>query len=361
MFEFKPDYEKAKQRIEAWWHCEVTDRAMTYIMFPKPDKEQAPVPKKEHATLRERWLDTEFIVERTLAHISNTVYYADAMPIAYPNLGPDIMAAFYGCELDFGESTSWSVPILHDWKPGSVRRIKLDLDGFYFKKILELTDALLEVGRGRFIVGYTDLHGAADTVAAFRDPQALNIDVLEHPEEVKKLCRRVTDGLLKVYDIFHEKLSAAGMPSTSWMQVIHDGGKFHIPSNDFSCMVSDRIMDELFIEDTVKECAHMDRNIYHLDGPQALRYLDRIMAIPNMQAIQWVPGAGRDYWRKSVDVYKRIQAAGKALVIYIPAKDLDDLFEHLRPEGVWVWLSGVSNKEDADAALKKIAKWTRRS
>jgi hypothetical protein len=359
MFEFKPDYEQAKERIEAWWHCEVIDRAMTYIMFAKPEEERVPVPDSRHATLRERWMDAEFVARRALANLSNTVFYADSMPLAYPNLGPDIMAAFYGCELEFGETTSWSIPILKDWEPSSVARIRLNLNGFYFKKIMEITDALLDVGRGKFIVGYTDLHGAADTVAALRDPQMLNIDVLEHPEEVKKLCRRVTQGLLKVYDIFYDKLTAEGMPSTTWMHIIHEG-KMHVPSNDFSCMVSDKVMEELFIADTICECAHMDRNIYHLDGPQALRFLDRIMEIPNLHAIQWVPGANRDYWKNWVHVYQRIQNAGKALVIYVPANDLEDVFRCLKPEGVWLWVQGVKDKQEADAALKKVAGWTRK-
>jgi hypothetical protein len=180
--------------------------------------------------------------------------------------------------------------------------------------------------------------------------------VLEHPEEVKKLCHRVTDDLLRVYDMFHAKLSAADMPSSSWMPLVCDG-KFHIPSNDFSCMVSDRVLEELFIAETERECAHMDRCIYHLDGPQALRFLDRVMAIPNLHAIQWVPGAGHDDWRLRVDVYRRIQAAGKPFVIYLNARDLDDLFEALRPEGAWLGLGGISNRDEADAALRKIARW----
>jgi len=359
MFEFKPDYEEAKRRIEAWWRCEVIDRAMTYISFPKAERERVPVPEKTHASLRDRWLDSRYLAQRALAHASNTVYYADSMPVAMPNLGPDIMAAFYGCELEFGETTSWSVPILHDWRPESLAKIRLDTSGFYFRKMMELTDAFLEASQGRFIVAYTDLHGSADIVAAFRDPQNLCLDVIEHPREVKALCRRVTGDLLHVYDIFHEKLSAAGMPSSSWMPLICEG-KYHIPSNDFSCMVSDEVMEDLFMEHTERECAHMDRNIYHLDGPQALRYLDRIMAMPNLHAMQWVPGAGRDDWRRWIDVYQHIQRAGKALVIYLRARDLDELFPHLMPEGVWLHIGGVKDKDEADAALGKIARWGRK-
>jgi hypothetical protein len=69
----------------------------------------------------------------------------------------------------------------------------------------------------------------------------------------------------------------------------------------------------------------MDRCLYHLDGPQALRYLDRLLEIPAVHAIQWVPGAGRDYW---VD---------------------------------WISLvTGIADEEEQEGVLKLIASRTRR-
>ena len=126
-------------------------------------------------------------------------------------------------------------------------------------------------------------------------------------------------------------------------------------------MISDEAFEELFVPGIIRECRHMDRCLYHLDGPQALRYLDRLLEIPEIHAIQWVPGAGQDYWADWIDVYRRIQAAGKAMQFWLPAKDLDRLFESLSPEGVWIsGLSGISNRDEADAALAKLCGWTRK-
>jgi len=356
MFEFKPDYEEAKKRIDAWWECEIIDRAMTYITFPKPESERIPLPRKQHATIRDRWLDTEYRAECAYAYAANTVHYADAMPVQWPNLGPDIFAGFYGCDIEFGESTSWSVPNLHDWSPESVAEIQFDPDNFWFKKIMEMIDAFLEVGKGKFIVGYTDIHPGADALAAFRDPQNLCLDMILHPDEVKSLLARITDEFLDIFDMFNDKLTAAGMPSSSWMNIICDG-KMHIPSNDFSCMISDRMFEEIFLPELRRECQHMTRNIYHLDGPGALRFLDKLLEIPEIHAIQWVYGAGQGTWRDWIDVYKRIQAAGKGFPVYIAASDLDDFMTCCRPEGVWLVVHGVADKEEADRVLKKITRW----
>lgn len=358
MFEMKPDFECVLARYEAWWACDVLDRPLVSMTFAKPRETQIPLPEKTHTSLRERWMDTSFVVERTAAAMANTIFFADALPVAYPNLGPEVFSAFYGCPLIFGEDTSWSEPILEDWTPASVDRLRLDESNVYFRKILELTDALLDVARGNFIVGYTDLHPGGDAIAAFRDPQKLCVDMIEHPTEIKDLLERITEDFFRVYDLYYDRLTAAGMPSTSWLPATCRG-RMYIPSNDFSCMISNAMFEEVFLPGIVRECRHMDRNIYHLDGPGALRYLDMLLALPEIHAIQWVPGAGRDYWADWIEVYQRIQAAGKAFCVYLPVEDLEDVFEVLRPEGAWLILNGVEDEAMAHTALARVSRWSR--
>jgi hypothetical protein len=356
MFTLKPDFEEVFTRYEAWWECEIVDRPLVSIIFPKPEAEQHPFPEKAYTFWREQWLDTQFVVAKAVSALNNNVYYADALPVIFPNLGPEVFSAFYGCPLEFSETTSWSVPILAGWEPDSVARLKLDLDSFYSQKILELTDALLAEAIGNFIVGYTDMHPGGDAIAAFRDPQQLCIDMIEHPVAIKDLVERVTDDFLQVYELYYDKLTVAGMPSTTWLPATCRG-RYHVPSNDFSCMVSNVMFEQTFLPGIVRECQHMDRNIYHLDGPQALRYLDTLLAIPQIHAIQWVPGAGHDHWAQWIKVYQRIQDARKAFCLHVPIGDLDYLFEVLQPEGAWVTVGGVGDQETADHVLNRFARW----
>ena len=359
MFDLKPDFEEVANRYEAWWNCDIIDRPCVSIEFPVPETERRSLPRKEHATIRDRWMDTEHLVTTTEVRLANTVHFADSLPVAWPNLGPEVFSAFYGCQMIYGEQTAWSKPILRDWSQESLNKLHLDTENFYFRKIMEMTDALIEAGKDRFIVGYTDLHGGGDAIAAFRDPQALLIDTVENPDAVKALCGRISTDFLQVYDIFHDKLAAAGMPSTTFLPATSKG-KYHVPSNDFSCMISDEAFEDLFLPGIIHECRHMDRCIYHLDGPQALRYLDRLLEIPEIHAIQWVPGTGQDYWANWIEVYQRIQSKKKAMMILaVPVKDLFLLFESLNPEGVWISsVLDVSNQHEAEAALRDIAQWT---
>lgn len=360
MFTLKPDFEQVLDRFEAWWHGEILDRPPTAIQLPKPHAEHVHPPPRRHATHRDRWLDTEYRTVCIDAHLRNTLFLGDALPIAWPNLGPEIFSAFFGCDMDYRAETAWSVPLLDDWSPESLARIRFSEDNFYFRKVMEMMDAFIERGRGRFLVGYTDLHPGGDAIAAFRDPQRLLIDTIERPDEVRRLCDRITDDFLHIFDMFHEKLSAAGMPSTCWVPCVCRG-RFHVPSNDFSCMISEAAFASLFLPGIVRECRHMDKCIYHLDGPRALRFLDLLLEIDEIQAIQWVPGAGHDDWADWIEVYQRIQAGGKALQLWLPAEDLDCLMEALAPEGVFISsISGITTEDEARAVLRKLATWTRK-
>jgi hypothetical protein len=356
MYKLKEDFPRVLDRYEAWWDCEVLDRPLVSLTYPAPDAQAVAVPEKVHGSFKERWMDTEFVVARTTAQMHARVYDADALPTTFPNLGPEVFSAFYGCPLEFGETTSWSEPILDTMDSEELAQLKLDRDNVYFRKLLELTDALIEAARDTFIVGYTDLHPGGDAIAAFRDPQTLCLDMIEHHDKVKMLCDRVTDDFLALYDFYHEKLQAAGMFSTTWLNATCRG-RFHVPSNDFSCMVSNRMFEDVFLPGIVRECAHMDRSIYHLDGPQALRFLDTLLAVPEIHAIQWVPGAGHEHWAQWIKVYQRIQAAGKAFCLYPPVEDLDQVFDVLRPEGAWLVLGGVPDRETAEAVVRKVARW----
>lgn len=106
----------------------------------------------------------------------------------------------------------------------------------------------------------------------------------------------------------------------------------------------------------------MDRCLYHLDGPQALRHLDALLEIDEIQAIQWVPGAGQDDWKKWIPVYRKIQDRGRSLqLVALPATDIGLLMENLRPEGVWISsMPGIATREDAEWAVRQLSAWTGR-
>jgi hypothetical protein len=355
MYEFKPDYERTKQRIDAFWERELLDRPVVQFGLSKPPEDQVPLPASHHLTSVERWLDTQYQTELKLATLANREFLGDSLPIAYPNLGPEIFSSFYGCTLHYGDyGTSWSDPILEDW--GQVDELELDWASPTMHKLDEMTDALLETGRDKFIVGMADWHPGGDCIAAFRDPQNLAIDMLTHLDEVKALLERLETDYFLVYDKYYHKLRAAGHPITTWLPLISDG-RYYVPSNDFSIMISSEMFDEVFLPGIQHECQFLDHSIYHLDGPGALRHLDSLLAIPELDALQWVPGAGNEGYHKWVEVYQKAQAAGKGVQVVCSMDEVDLVMDTLDPRGLFLSVSGVPSREAGEILLQQLSKW----
>src|ERR1035437_9223792 len=225
------DWEMRLKRQDAFWDNEVIDRPVMHMQIRQPNPQYPHPARKAVASLRDVWLDAEYQAQCALANVMNTKYLGDALPCAYPNLGPEVFSAFFGCEMEYGETTAWSVPNLTNW--ADVDKVKFSTDNFYWKKIIEFTDLFLEVGKGKFYTGITDLHPGGDAIAAFRDPAEMNIDMLDHPEKIAALMETVTKTYLGVYDFYYNKLIAANQAISSWASIV-SSKKFYVPSNDFS-------------------------------------------------------------------------------------------------------------------------------
>ncbi|MFN2228508.1 MAG: hypothetical protein ACK2VA_01950 [Anaerolineae bacterium] len=355
MFAFKPDYERSKERIDAFWERELIDRPVVQFGLLKPAEEWVPLPPSNHATAADRWLDSEYQGELKLAQLSNQEFLGDAMPVAWPNLGPEVFASFYGCPIHFGDyGTSWTDPILDSWEQAD--GLQLDWESPYLHKLHEMTDILLELGKGRFITGMTDWHPGGDAVAALRDPQELAVDLLTHLDEVQALLQRLEQDYFRVYGVFYEKLIGAGQPISTWTALVCER-KYYVPSNDFSIMISPAMFEDVFLPGIRRECQFLDRSIYHLDGPGALRHLDAILSIPELDALQFVPGAGNEGFARWIPVYQRAQAAGKAIQVLCRLEELDLIVNTLDPHGVFLSVSGVPSREAAEHLLHELERW----
>ena len=355
MFSLKPDYETTKKRYDAFWERDIIDRPP--VNLPLLVEWPTAVPHRNYRSEWDRWTDVDFRAEQAAISLRNTEFYGDALPVAWPNMGPEIFSAWCGCPYHFGETTAWSEPCIIDWDEDADRAV-FDPEHPLFKLTVRFTERLIELGRGNFIVGLTDFHPGGDHLAALRDPQNLAIDMVENVGHIKKLLDRSATEYFQAYDLFYRMLRKEEMPITSWTPLIHDG-RYYIPSNDFSCMISTSMFEDVFLPGILDECAFYERSIYHLDGPGALRHLDTILSIADLDAVQWVPGAGNESFPRWVKVYQRIQRAGKGIQLFgLDVSDLPLLFESLKPNGIWIsHISGVRDRETVDEVLRRVSAW----
>jgi hypothetical protein len=219
-----------------------------------------------------------------------------------------------------------------------------------------MTDALLDVGADKFITGMTDWHPGGDAIAALRDPANLAMDMIQNVDEVRALLERLEDDYFRIYDRFCRKLRAAGQPISTWTPLVCDC-KYYVPSNDFSIMISSEMFDDVFLPGIVRECQFLDRSIYHLDGPGALRHLDSLLAIPELDALQWVFGAGNEGFCRWIDVYQRAQTAGKGVQVICALDEVTAVMDTLDPHGLFLQISGVGSRGVAEKLLRDLAGW----
>ncbi len=132
------------------------------------------------------------------------------------------------------------------------------------------------------------------------------------------------------------------------MDILLGAGKFATIQCDFLALLSPELSRRYVIPALEEEASFLDRCTYHLDGPDCLPHLDDILAIKDIDAIQWVPGAGKPLMHEWMDVLKKCQAAGKGLQMY----DIHDLetvkkiARELRPEGLMYYVE-VPTRDEA--------------
>jgi hypothetical protein len=355
-----PQFEMAMRRVYAWFENEIIDRPPVRFMAHNAflDAAKQDIAELSWQEKRAYWLNIELQVEQYIKSIEGKRFHAETFPVFFPNLGPDIYAAFYGAELIFGDVTSWSVPMVKDWS--QLDSISLDMNNPYFKQIEQLTRHALERCPGQFLVGYTDLHPGLDCAAAWRDPLQLCFDIVDQPDQVKRLVELAIQDFECIYNYFDSLLKEAGQLSVSWMG-IPSYGRMHIPSCDFAAMISPASFKEIAYPVLQREVKTMTHNIFHLDGKGLARHLDLILSVPEVHAIQWVQGVGDDYpimqW---VPFIRDIQRKGFPVIVDLHPEDLDDFIDAIDPRGIFLWIA-TNNEEEELGILKRIRSWSKAS
>jgi len=209
---------------------------------------------------------------------------------------------------------------------------------------------------GRFMVGVTDLGGYSDALSAFRGPERLCMDLIDCPEKVLRLREPILEAWRWMFDRLHRIVADTLEGCIGWMGIWAPGTTFH-PQNDFSCMISNEMFEEVFLPALLEQFHHIEYSVYHLDGPDAVRHVDSLLAVEELPAIQWVMGAGNGPMTRWLPLLKRIQAGGKRVFFRCEAGEVEELMRELSSRGL-LMLTRAETEDDARELLKKVKAWT---
>ncbi len=344
------DLSAISDRYRRTFKRENHDRPVVYIAYPINPGKPIPLPPTP-PTIREQWFNFEWRLECHERQLENAGFLMEGFPQFNCNLGPDILAACTGSELEFARDTSWAKFRVNDWK--ETPPIQFQRDGFYWKQMAHFLTLSATRGAGRWLTQSGDLHSNGDGLAALRGPQDLLLDLYDCPAEIHTRlaeCHSVYEAMLQAhFDIIHP---LSGGCNSSWCSAAVKG-RFATIQNDFCCMVGTELFDEFFKDYVEKEAAFLDCCIYHLDGPGAIRHIESICEAPHLDLIQWVPGAGNKPVSQWPELLHQIQSLGKGLWLHGSAQEQLDMMGYLKPEGC-LYNTWLGSREEAEDYMKKV-------
>ena len=355
------DLERALERNEAFWEGTLKGGPLLWVTVAEGRPRAAPPAPPAPPVEAEEWTDVGYVMAKAESDVGRTAFLADALPTHNPWLGPDQFSAWMGADITFKprDNTSWVKPFVEDW--GAHREFRLDPRNRWWRLYLDILRESVQRGRDRWVTCYPDLHTGIDALGAMRGPERLMFDLLEQPEAVERAMRSMTLLWKEIVDTVSSVVLPAGQGTTNWTSGWSARRFVCLGQNDFSCLVGPELFDRFILPDTAECCRHVERIIYHLDGPGALQHLDRLLAIDALHCVQWIQGAGAPLPSKWLDLLRRIQAGGKTVQVHYGGAhggnadfraEIDALCGALEPDRLFI-VAAVDTLEKAEFIVRR--------
>jgi hypothetical protein len=350
---WKENWEESRQHYLDWW----AGKGLVISMWEHLKKEGAPhervLPPAPGRDLDQFWFDPEWRAQNLHFNLSYSSFKADILPVANTQLGPGSLAAILGANLEAGPDTIW---IRH--QPGQSSEITLDENNRWWQLHLELIRACKQLSNGHYFVGCPDLIEGLDTLAGLYGTQPVLVDMIEAPERLEMQLQKVNDIWFEVFERIYQEINVGGEMAFCYFSIWAPGRMAKLQS-DISTMFSTRSFRR-FVQPFIRQqCQKLDYSLYHLDGVDAVRHLDALLEIKELNAIQWTPGVGQPQGGNPCwyDLYKRIRAAGKAVMpTWVELNELQPLLDEVGPSGFNI-LMNFKSEHEIDTALKIVSQF----
>ena len=310
---YRPDIDEVYDRLTTWWNGGDIGRPALQLMVKREEPLEQIPPMAEPEGWVTHYSTSSFDYRLYLAATAcvHTEYLAEAVPCTSPDLGPNCLALYLGCQGVEQPGTVWFEPCIDGPEQA---RFEYDADNYYWNYTWRLARELCRLGRGRFSVSFPDLIEGLDTLAAMRGTNQTLLDLVERPDWVQQALERITPLYFCYYDLLYDLIKDERGGSHFWAWAPGRMAKFQC---DFSAMISPAMFDEFMVPVLREMCQRVDYCMYHWDGPGAIPHHDHLLAIPELTMIQWTPGAGappvadKTWW----PLYHKTVEAGKKVIL----------------------------------------------
>lgn len=349
-------WDEIRQRMNDWWTGGNAGRPVMAIQVPKNkyqgvsidagwlksssgDTEAKKAPVKESGLDAEEaekfWTDLDVLMERNQKLFEYFYFTGETYPRFAANIGVGSLALFLGCQPTFAKDTIWYKPVLNDPEND---HLELDLDNTWLQWSLRTTREAKRIADGAFLVGMPDITEHLDILASLYPTQDLMFHMMDYPDEIKRMLREIQDIWFKIYQMHYDIVCDKEGYSNSGPFQLWGKGKIAKLQCDVSAMLSTDMFDEFALPYLKEQADWLDKSMYHLDGVDAVKHLDSVLGIENLNALQWTPGAGQpDGADECWDfIYEKALNAGKCIYVLAAPQNIPRFVKKFGYKGVYL-------------------------
>ena len=350
---WKENWEETQRHFQQWWSQEgplLTLSGLPPLDEPRDGALPAPGPK----TARERHTDPDWLARNERASLASRRFPADNLPIAATDYGCAQLAACLGSEPVFHDTTVWYSDHIDD--PDECPALYLTKKEPWWRAYKRIMLKVLEASQGDFLVGMPAFGSNMDVLAELRGTQDLLYDLVDRPDWVSQKLEEINQAFFVAFDDYYEHIRLTDGSSAYTFFHLWGSGKVSQVQCDFAAMLSPEMFEQFVVPPLQRQCAWLDHSLFHLDGPDCACHLDHLLAIPELDAVQWTPGAGQPgagnaQW---FGLYERILSAGKsAQVLGASAEEARRVLDTFGGKGVYLAVH-VDSEAEAESIIDLV-------
>jgi hypothetical protein len=344
--EFCREFPSIAARHEAWWRYELNGAPLVLASTSS----DARIPGGKCLDLLkqpERWMQAR------LAQLHNTLLIGDALPSVRVDYGPVCLGMLTGAPVEFFSETTWTHRYIQDdWS--NQPDWQIHDDNPWWQQLEPLLKLNAENAAGRYLIMTPSLGGTADLLLNTRGSGPLCLDVLDQPEKISAAVEAIYLAWQKGYARIWGTPLSLGVGTINFVGLWSDQPYF-VGECDFNYLIGPRPFQELFLPDIARQARAVGRSIFHLDGPGAAKHFQALLDTPEINAIQYVTGAGKSALAQ-LKMLQIIQRQRRPLQVVVPAREAVELSRRLEPQGLCLIIEEFDSLAELQAVYAEICR-----
>ncbi len=330
---------------EKWWR-DTLGRPIFHAIMPNqtsPVSSHGYVPRKFLPSYP-RNTPVKEILNAQLTQLESQFYLADGFPLLWMNFGPGVLAAMTGGCCHASDETVWFSPGKFQHHALEEISIHFDPNSDWARWLSEFyTTAATCFAELPIVLGMTDLGGVLDVLASLRGTENLLMDLLDAPEEVKRLTGEEREAWFAAYRHFDALRRG---PRSCWAAILSADPVYMLQS-DFSYMISPELFAEFVQPELQQYAQHLSHSFYHLDGKQQIAHVPHLAEINGLAGIQWIPGDGQPPQCEWPELLSDLENRGLKIQLLGSLENVETALRRLKhPERVHAWMTILPEEQE---------------